>query len=88
MPDPRPLVVEVEWQQDGEARREMYGPWTPAEGDSHLAAIKRFVTGWHDKSGITPEAVRLWLCVDPEEWLAGKAVSSARVVHPDSETGT
>lgn len=80
MTDARPLVVEVEWRQDGETCREIYGPWAPAEDDSHLESMKRFVLGWQDKSGITPELVTLWLCVDPEEWLAGNAVSAARPV--------
>jgi hypothetical protein len=77
-PAPRPLVMEIEWEQDGESRREIYGPWTPAEDDSHLAAITRFVKGWHDRTGITPESVTLCLCVDPEEWLAGEAASAVR----------
>ncbi len=76
---PRPLVVEVEWEQDGEGRREIYGPWMPAEDDSHLEGIKRFVAGWHDRTGVTPERVTLWLCVGPEGWLAGDAVSAARL---------
>jgi hypothetical protein len=81
MPDAsRPLVVGVEWEQDGESRREIYGPWTPAEDDSHLGGITRFVTGWQDKTGITPAAVTLYLCVSPEEWLAGEAVSAAKPV--------
>ena len=79
MPDaPRPLMVEVEWEQDGGTCQEIYGPWTPAEDDSHLEALTRFVKGWQDRTGITPVAVRLWLCIDPEEWLSGEAVSAAR----------
>jgi hypothetical protein len=80
VPAPRPLVVEVEWQQDGEGHRETYGPWVPAEDDSHLEAITRFVKGWHGRSGITPQAVTLSLCLDPEEWLAGEAESAAKPV--------
>jgi hypothetical protein len=76
----RPLVVQVEWEQDGESRREIYGPWTPVEDDSHLAAITRFVKGWHDRTGITPVSVTLWLCVSPEEWLAGEAMPAAKPV--------
>jgi hypothetical protein len=71
-PGPRPLVVEVEWEQDGETRRETYGPWTPAPDDSHLESIGRFVKGWPRKTGIFPVAVRLSLVIDPEEWLAGE----------------
>jgi hypothetical protein len=71
---PRPLVVEIEWQQDGETRREIYGPWVPAEDGSHLEAITRFLKGWPARTGITPEpdAVTLWMCTGPEEWLAGE----------------
>lgn len=70
MTENRPLVVEIEWTQDGEGRREIYGPWTPAEDDSHLADIKRFVIGWQDRTGTTPERVTLSLCLDPEARLA------------------
>jgi hypothetical protein len=85
MPAPRPLVVEVEWEQDGETRCEIYGPWVPAEDDSHLEGISRFVKGWPDKTGIFPSAVTLSLCLDPEEWLAGETVSAARIACPDPD---
>lgn len=79
MPDTpaRPIVMEIEWEQDGVSRREIYGPWTPAEDDSHLDGITRFLKGWHDKSGINPADVRLALCLDPEESLAGEAAPAA-----------
>ena len=71
------LVVHVEWDDGGEARQEIYGPWAVAEDDSHLAAITEFVKGWPDRAGVLPGTVTLWACTDPAAWLAGETVTAA-----------
>jgi len=84
VPAPRPLVMGIEWRQDSVPCREIYGPWAPAEDDSHIEAVTRFLKGWRDRTGITTATPVLWLCTDPEEWLAGKAESAAACPDPDN----
>ncbi len=73
VPAGRLLVAVVEWDEDGEARQETYGPWAAAEDDSHLAAIGEFVKGWPGRAGVLPKTVTLVLCIDPGAWPAGEA---------------
>jgi hypothetical protein len=84
-PAGRFLVVGVEWDDDGEARQELYGPWAAAADDSHLAAITEFVKGWPDRAGVPPKAVTLTVLADPASWLAGRDAVTER--HPRRRPG-
>lgn len=81
------LVVSVEWDDGGETREEIYGPWAVADDDSHLVSITGFVKGWPERAGFLPRTVTLTLCVDPAAWLAGDAVTAARTAAPETAAG-
>ena len=60
MSEPLPvLVMEIRWVQDGTECSRVFGPWMAVPGESHLAEIKGFVTGWRAGSGIDPLSVTL-----------------------------
>lgn len=71
------LIISVEWDEDGRARQETYGPWAVADDDSHLASISEFVRRWPGRAGVLPRTVTLVVCTDPAAWLAGETVTAA-----------
>ena len=63
------LVLRFQWEQDGLAREETYGPWTAADDEAHLPAIAGFITGWRAATGIRPWSVTISVLADPARWM-------------------
>lgn len=61
------LVVTLQWSEGGIARQETYGPWTPADDDSHLEQITAFMKAWRKATGCDPAAATMAVIVDPQQ---------------------
>lgn len=72
---PGQIVVHLKWTEGGPPRQETFGPWTPADDDSHLGPITAFMRDWSRLVGDgADEAVMELLthpavATDPGEWV-------------------
>ena len=77
-PGPRRQVVvlEIQWDEDGKTRREMYGPWA-ASGDaddvSHAERAHAFLCDWQRVTGCRSDVATLTLVMDPAAWIQERA---------------
>jgi hypothetical protein len=74
---PQFLVLHFDWLDGTSACQETYGPWAVQGDESHLEDIAAFMKAWPRRAGIRPQAVTMALCVSPDAWLAGDAVTAA-----------
>jgi hypothetical protein len=71
---PTHVVVEAAWEEDGEARREKFGPWLAAPSASHAQVVQvagSFAAGWCAGKG--DPAARVTLAEGGEEIAEGAA---------------
>lgn len=63
------IVLEFRWEQDGQERAEMFGPWIVAEDETHLELITGFIKDWNRLSGHKATSVIMTLVTDPAGWV-------------------
>jgi hypothetical protein len=72
---PQIVVLELKWTEDGQPKRETFGPWTQGDpqteegGLSHMAAAHGFLRNWCRAMGREPDEAAVTLVLDPDEWL-------------------
>lgn len=73
---PQQIVLDLKWTEDGQQRRELFGPWAQ-DGDpetdegrmSHLMAAHRFLREWASVNNPDAKADATVIIVnDPDEW--------------------
>jgi len=74
---PGQLVVHLKWTEaDGTPQQEMFGPWAPADDDSHLEQITAFMRDWNRLVGDRAEDAVMWAVQDPDEWVRERELAS------------
>ena len=74
---PGHLVVHLKWtESDGAPRQEIFGPWTPADDDSHLERIMTFMRDWNRLVGDGAEDAVMVAVQDPDEWVRQRESAS------------
>lgn len=72
---PQQIVVDLTWTEDGQDRRELFGPWTQGDPETeegyvaHMVAAHGFLGEWRRVTGLTPDRAVVSIILDPGQWL-------------------
>lgn len=70
---PEQFVLQVDWQEEGEPRQDLYGPWDiNRDTEAHLAQVTAFLTSWRETTGLDPDLVTMTIVQDPDAWLRAR----------------
>lgn len=83
---PQQIVLDLEWTEDGQGRRELFGPWTQGDpeteegGVAHLMAARDFLNKWRRVTGCHPGDGGATVIVinDPDEWMRAREQEKQR----------
>jgi hypothetical protein len=63
------IILEFQWEQDGQLRAETFGPWVADEDETYLESATGFIKDWSRLSGHKATSVVMTLVTDPAGWV-------------------